>query len=291
MRRVLLTGGGGLIGTTLIPALRAAGWTTRCLIHRTGAPDADEIVDGDLQDLDSLRKAARGVDAVLHLAAMTHARKRRAYFSVNVDGTRNLIRAIDRGTLRRLVLVSSHTASMDGGNYSESKLRAEEVVRSSGLPHTIVRLPEIYGTNGTEGVEWIVSRAKLGSVIPLVGSGSQRICPLYLDDVIDPIVNALDSEVALNRTYTLASEYLTVREFADACIEASGTDSRIVAVPRLAIRVLCGIASVAPIPLAPDQLQRLEGPRQDGSPEAKDHLGFSPQRLRERLREQCQPPA
>lgn len=290
MRRVLVTGGSGLIGAALIPALRAAGWRTRCLVRRVPVPGADELVEGDLLDPGSLQAAARDLDAVLHLAAVTHARRRADYFRVNVEGTRNLVEAIDGRRMRRLVLISSRTASTEGGHYSESKLRAEEVVRDSGLLSTIVRLPEVYGTAGTEGVEQIISRAARGATIPLVGTGTQRVCPLDLGDVIGPIVNAFDTDLAAGKTYTLAGECVTVRELADTCIDTFGTDSRIVAVPRLAVRALCGAAAVLPLPLAPDQLKRLEGPKSEGTTAARDHLGFAPRTLREGLQAQCRPP-
>jgi 2-alkyl-3-oxoalkanoate reductase len=289
VRRVLLTGGSGLIGAALLPALRAGGWTTRCLVHRSPVAGADETVAGDLRDPSSLPAAAAGVDAVLHLAAVTHARRREDYFGVNVEGTRNLVRALDTSRLPRLVLISSRTASAEGGHYGESKLRAEEIVRDSGLPFAVVRLPEVYGAGGSEGVDQIVSRAARGARIPLVGAGSQRICPLDLGDAIGPIVNAIDTEGALGKTYTLAGECLTVREFAAACIDASAAGSRIVGVPRVVVRALCQLSAVLPLPLAPDQLKRLEGPKHEGSTAAREQLGFHPRPLQEGLREHCRP--
>jgi NADH dehydrogenase len=229
------------------------------------------------------------IDAVIHLAAVTHARRRAEYFGINVEGTRNLVRALERGRLRRLVLVSSRTASETGGHYSESKLRAEEIVRNSGLPFTIVRLAEVYGTGGGEGVEQIISRARRGAPIPLVGSGSQRICPLDVRDAIGPMVNALDAEVAAGKAYTLAGECMSMREFAEACIEASGAGSRVVTIPKFAVGALCRAAAFLPLPLAPDQLKRLEGPKHVGSAEARDQLGFSPQSSQEGLRELGRP--
>lgn len=287
MATVLLTGGAGSIGRALLPALHAAGWSTRCLVHRTPVEGAGETVSADLRDPRALLAATVGVDAVVHLAAVTHARRRGEYFGVNVEGTRNLLAALGDSGISRFLLVSSRAASEEGGHYSESKLRAEELVRESGLPFTIVRLAELYGSGGEEGVGQIVSRASRGAPIPLVGAGSQRICPLDLRDAIEPLVAALEAEAAAGATYTLAGECTTVREFAAACTAAAGTRSRIVGVPRFAVRGLCAASSLLPLPLAPDQLKRLEAPKPGASPPARGELGFDPRPMQQGLSERC----
>lgn len=181
---VLVTGASGALGAPLLRELRGRGWRTRALVHRQPVEHADERVRGDLGDGGSLRRAAEGADAVLHLAAVTHARDPRTYEEGNVRGTEALVDACRRMAVRRFVLVSTRAVSESGGAYSRSKLRAEEIVRASGLPSVVVRLPEVYGAGGGEGVDGILLRAARGRPIPLVGRGLDEICPVLLADVL-----------------------------------------------------------------------------------------------------------
>ena len=288
MRRVLLTGGSGLIGKALVPALRAAGWKTRCLVHRSQINAAEEKVAGDLRDRDSLRAAAADVDAVIHLAAVTHARRRSEYSG---STSREPATWSQRSTPLASPAWSWSARVPPRRKVATTASRSCAPRRSCATAASVHRPPPPRGLRHRQqrGGHQIVSRAARGAPIPLVGAGAQRICPIDLDDAISPIVNAVESEDALGRTYTLAGECLTVREFAAACVGASATESRIVAVPRLAVRALCQLSVVLPLPLAPDQLQRLEGPKPEDSAAARDQLGFRPRPLIEGLHEHCRP--
>ncbi len=279
MRVVLITGASGSMGTRLLPALRKAGWRTRALVHARPVPDSDEQVFGDLADERSLEAAAADADAVLHLAARTHARSERDYRSVNTEGTARLLAAAGRAAITRFVYISTRTVSPRGGGYSRTKLKAEELVRDAGIEHVILRLPEVYGAGSQEGVDDMLARARRGAAIPVVGRGTDRLCPVHVDDIVGPIVAALSAEAARNRTYTLAGECHSAREVALACAAAGGGGSRIVHVPAAAIAAASVAARVLPLPLYPDQLARLRAEKPAASPEAKPDLGFEPRSL------------
>ena len=279
---VLVTGAAGAVGAALLDVLRAASWRSRCLEHRRAVRGADEIVRGDLADPPSLARAVDGVDAVLHLAALTHARRPRSYAEVNVGGTTALVEAFRRSQARRLVLVSTRAVSPRGGAYSVSKLRAEKVVRALGPRQAIVRLPEVYGAGGAEGVDRLVSLAAAGRTLALPGRGGHEVSPVLVDDVVGPLVAALDADPAAGRIYTLAGPPMTMRSFAEACVAAFGS-GRIVHVPISALAVASTLARVAPLPLYPDQLHRLLAPKPGHSPEAHADLGFRPRDVEEGL--------
>jgi 2-alkyl-3-oxoalkanoate reductase len=288
---VLVTGASGALGRRLLPALAAAGWRTRALVHSRPAPDAGEEARGDLADEASLDAAAAGAGAVLHLAARTHARSERDYRSANTEGTARLLAAAGRAGVGRFVQVSTRAVSPHGGAYSRSKLAAEELVREAGIEHVILRLPEVYGAGSREGVDDMLARARRGSPIPVVGRGADLLCPVHVDDIVGPVVAALSAGAARNRTYTLAGECHTAREVASACVEASGGRSRIVRVPTAAIAAASAAARLLPLPLYPDQLARLRADKPAGSPEAAADLGFEPRPLADGLRATTAEPA
>lgn len=248
-------------------------------MHRRLAPTADESVAGDLRQPASLVRAVAGVDAVAHLAALTHARRGRDYAPVNVAGTEGLLSACRDSEVRRFLHVSTRAISAEGGSYSRSKRRAEELVRGMAPDAVIVRLSEIYGTGGAEGIEGILGRVRRGRAVAIVGDGSDELCPVHVDDAVAALAAALEAEDAAGRTYTLAGDCLTVRRFVESSAAALGSSSRAVGVPLPVVRSLCAAATVLPLPLVPDQLDRLRSPKGTDSSSARTELGFSPRPL------------
>ncbi|MEV1288854.1 NAD(P)-dependent oxidoreductase [Micromonospora sp. NPDC049679] len=111
MERVLITGAGGRIGQMLRPRLAAPGRTLR-LLDRVAQPPAEpgeavEVVAADLSDVDAVRQACTGVDAVVHLAALKTEDTWENILRVNVDGTRTLLDAARVAGVRRVLLASS----------------------------------------------------------------------------------------------------------------------------------------------------------------------------------------
>ena len=276
MSTVLVTGAAGAVGARLLPALREAGWRIRALVHRRPVAAADERVAGDLLDEDSLRAAAAEVDAVVHLAAVTHARRAGVYDRVNREGTAALARAARAAGVRRFVHVSTRAIAREGGAYSRSKAEAEEVVRRFLPEATIVRLPEVFGAGGTEGADAILAAASTGRPVLIVGDGSQELRPVHVADVVSALVAALTSPAAPGRTYTLGGEATTVRGFAEAAVAAHGGRSRVVSIPEPLVLAASVAARIVPLPLYPDQLARLRAPKSEPDDRSGEDLGFAP---------------
>lgn len=276
-RVVLVTGGSGKLGQAVCAFLSTVGWHVRALVHRQEVPVADERVEGSLGDASSLRRALDGAHAVLHLAAVTHARRVSDYESVNLAGTRSLLLAgAEAGGAGRFVFVSTRAVSPEGGAYSRSKLLAEEAVRTSGRPFVIVRLPEIYGLGGDEGIDRIIEHARAGRLLALPAADRAVVCPVYSADIVPAIAVALDSQAALGKTYTLAGECLSLREFAKLCEQRFESTAPIVSVPELVVRAAAAVSRFLPLPVYPDQLSRLLAAKPEPSAEAKSDLGFQP---------------
>lgn len=256
----------------------------RALVHRTGVPGADETVDGSLLEPASCRAAVSGCQAVMHGAAVTHARRARSYREVNVDGTQHIVKAAAAAGVERFVLLSSRTAGPASGWYGESKLAAEQVVAAAPFGWTILRLAEVYGTGGREGVDDIVARARAGRTIVLPGRGESGVCPLHVEDAARACVNALEAEGALGQTIVLGGRCLTLREFAERCIELAGTRSRTVKMPWGMLGVAALAARVVPLPLYPDQVARLRAEKRKPSATALSDLGVTPRELADGLR-------
>ena len=280
---ILVTGASGAIGSRIVEELRGRGWPVRCLVRRRPVENVDDLVQGDLADGSTLDAAIHGAEVVLHLAAVTHARRSRDYMESNLIGTRRLLDAAARHGVRRFVHGSTRSISEAGGAYSVSKRLAEQAVRTAPVEHTIVRLSEMYGGAGREGIDRIVARARRGVAIPVVGDGADRVCPMHVDDAVAALAGAVSAPVAGGRTYTLGGECLTIREFADACARAFSSESRVRRVPVTAVVAFGLLGRVLPLPIYPDQLARLRAEKAQVSPEAESELGFRTRPLAEGL--------
>ncbi len=147
MSRVLVTGGTGVLGRPTVKQLLAAGHDVRVLA-RGGAPPASAgtavpgqeptWIRGDVRDGGSLQGALTGVDVVVHCASDPRSAK-----AVDVAGTERLVDAA-RQIGAHLVYVSIVGVDRIPWSYYRAKLQAEEVVRASGLPHTVQRATQFH---------------------------------------------------------------------------------------------------------------------------------------------------
>ena len=196
---ILVTGASSAIGARVVEQLRGQSRPVRCLVRRRPVANVDECVQGDLAESSTLDAAVEGAEVVLHLAAVTHARRPRDYVETNVDGTQRLLDAAARHGVRRFVHVSTRAVSDAGGAYSVSKHMAEHAVRDARVEHTIVRLSEMYGGAGAEGIDQVVARARRGAAIPVVGDGADRVCPMHVDDAVAALAGAVAVPAASGR--------------------------------------------------------------------------------------------
>lgn len=158
---ILVTGATGLVGERLVPRLVETGEECRVLARPgKSAPAGVQAVEGDLFDPASLADAVAGVSAILHLAAVFRTQDIDLIWKSNLEGTRNLITAMQiHAPEARFVLAStSHVYNKNSPRpgretdavepdqaYPASKVAAEKALRESGLNWAIVRLPFVYG--------------------------------------------------------------------------------------------------------------------------------------------------
>jgi nucleoside-diphosphate-sugar epimerase len=282
VKTVLVTGAAGSLGRLVVDELRGR-HRVRALVHRSAAV-ADEVAQADLASGAGLEAAVDGVQAVVHLAGVTHARRAARYDLVNDVGTRNLVEAAAKAGVERFVHVSTRAIDDAGGAYSRSKSRAEAHVRSAGFDWVIVRVGEVYGIDSNEGVDALVAAARAGRPVFVVGRGGHELCPLHGLDAAAAVAAAVDAGKASGKVYTVGGTCLTVAEFVDACLAAFGSRSRVVRVPEPVVAILSRLAAVVPLPLVPDQLARLQAPKERPSADVANDLGVDPRSLADGLR-------
>ena len=206
---ILVTGGTGFVGGHVVHELRGRDLPVRCLVRdlRRGAGLAAwgcELVEGDITQAASLRGAVAGVDTVIHLVAIRQG-KREQFRRIMVEGTRDLLAASREAGVRRFVHMSAlgtTEETKDAVPYYWAKWENEQQVQGSTLPYVIFRPSFVFGPDG--GIlPTFVKLAKLTPVTPIVGSGRQRIQPIWADDLAKFFADAVDRDDVTNRSFEL----------------------------------------------------------------------------------------
>lgn len=199
---ILLTGATGLVGARLLPRLLAAGHNCRALVRRgkTITPRAD-TVEGDLFDPASLAPALVSVTAVIHLAAVFRTQDEALIWKSNMDGTRNLIKAVEAHAPQARFIFASTSNVYDkdqqqparetdavapNAAYPASKIAAEQVLKESSLNWSILRFPFVYG-DGDGHLEMIPAHAPTAKWHP-----AMRMSTIHHRDIATAMAMALD---------------------------------------------------------------------------------------------------
>lgn len=209
--RAFVTGGTGFVGSHLVEGLLADGHDVTSLIRspakaaRVFTGRRPGLLEGDLDDRDALARGAASADVIFHVAAVTAARDRDEFFAVNAGATRRLVDvAREHAALRRFVLISSLAAGGPAARgrprteedpdrpvtpYGESKRAAEDALRESPLPWTIVRPPTVYGPRDAELLR--VFRLARRGIVPVFGDGTQELSLIYVRDLARALLAVL----------------------------------------------------------------------------------------------------
>ena len=263
---VLVTGATGFIGPHVAHALRARELPVRALVRdpaKAGrlAAWGVELVQGDVADATSLRAALAGVDSVVHLVAIIKG-SRADFERVMTHGTRNVVEAAREEGVRRFVLASAlgvDERSKDVVPYFGAKWEMERAVKESGLEYVIFRPSFVFGKDG--GVlPTFVRLARLAPVTPIIGPGTQRLQPIWVEDVAEYHARAIDLPAAANRTFELGGpDAPTWDEFWDRLKRVLGARRPSIHVPFALMRLPAALIEKLPgAPVTRDQLKMLD---------------------------------
>ena len=264
---IFVTGGSGFVGGHVAHELRGRGLAVRCLVRdpRKAAKLAAwgcELSEGDMTDPAALRRSVEGAETVIHLVAIRQGHEEQ-FRRVMVDGTRDLLAAAkDAGVGRFLHMSALGTseATKELVPYYRAKWEMEELVRASGLPHVTFRPSFIFGPDG--GIlPTFAKLARLAPVTPIIGSGRQRIQPIWADDVATYFADAVARDDVTGRTLELGGpDVVSWNEFWNRLKAARGLRRPSLHVPVALMRLNARLTERLPgnIPLTRDLLKMLE---------------------------------
>jgi nucleoside-diphosphate-sugar epimerase len=244
---ILVTGGNGFVGRHVVSALADRGEGVRVLAlpgEETGwlTERGIAVYRGDIREPDTLAAPMQGVDGVLHLAAMMDVwRPLEHYRAANVEGTENVCRAALAAGARRVVHMSSSSVygvalgrPADEGfplapfqdPYPVTKaagdMAVQRMILEDHLPAVIIRPDQIFGPGDHLHFGRMAERLLAGRGV-IVGSGENALPFVYVSDVVQGLLLALDSESAVGQAYNVTNDRpLTQREFLNAIADELG---------------------------------------------------------------------
>jgi len=245
---VLVTGGGGFLGSAIIERLVARGNAVRSLSRGDYPKLANLGVDqirGDIGDQQTVQTACVGVDLVFHVAAKPPPwGKYRDYYKTNVTGTQNVIDGCIRNNISRLVYTSTPSVVFDGSDmqgvdesvpyparfnafYPQTKAMAEQLVlKATGerLLTVVLRPHQIWGPGDPHFAPRLIARAKK---LKRIGKGNNLVDTTYIDNAVDAHILAADTleknpEISGNIYFISQAEPLPAWDMVDAILAAAG---------------------------------------------------------------------
>lgn len=256
--KVLITGATGFVGQEVLRQVIAAGHTTRIIARnpdkarhslraagspslgvpalagphahgtqpdrlkpglQTGLPD---ILPGNVLDPSSLRVAADGCDAVIHLVGIISEIGEQTFENVHIHATQNVLAEAKRAGVKRWIQMSALGSRPNArSRYHQTKWAAEEAVRASGLDWTIFRPSIIYGP-GDGFVSLFAGMSRWSPVLLVMGNGRNLFQPVAVENVARCFVGALTEPASVGKTFDVCGpERLSFNEVLDAILRAA----------------------------------------------------------------------
>jgi nucleoside-diphosphate-sugar epimerase len=248
MSEILVTGGNGFVGRHVVSALQERGESVRVLALPTEDTSALEargmaVHRGDIREPDTLVTPMQGVDGVLHLAAMMDAwRPIEHYHAVNVAGTQNVCRAaLAAGVPRFVHMSSSSVYGMALGRPADERfplapfrdpypitkavgdMVVQRMIVEDHLPAVIIRPDQIFGPGDRLHFGRMADRLRAGKGV-VVGSGDNAVPFVYVTDVVQGLLLALDQERGVGQAYNITNDRpLTQKQLLQAIAREIGT--------------------------------------------------------------------
>ncbi|MHB8646009.1 MAG: complex I NDUFA9 subunit family protein [Thermomicrobiales bacterium] len=288
---ILVTGGTGYVGSRLVQKLVEQGREVRLLVRDVTAarrqfPQGVAFAPGDVTAPETLPAALADVDTVIHLVAIIRERGDRTFERVNHEGT---VRVVDAGKavgVRRHLQMSALGALPDPEfPYHDSKYRAEQYVEASGLDWTIFRPSIIFGP-GDQFFSALARLAKLPAPFVLPDGGKAKFQPVWLWDVVDSFLRALDDPATVGKVYELGGpEILTYKEMIGVLMDVTGSRRPLLSLPSaLLTPAAFAFDKLLPKPpVTPEQLKMLRLDNSSDDSATATLIGRPPKSLREGL--------
>lgn len=235
--KLFLTGATGFVGGHLLKRLLREGHEVRCLV-RSGAWAARlagqgaKPFPGDILEPQTVVAGMKGADAVIQLVGIIKEIGAATFERVHFEGAKNVIDVAKQNGIRKFIQMSALGVRPNArSRYHQTKYRAEEYLKGSGLEYTIFRPSVIFGP-GDGFVNLVADLVRKAPIVPLPGGGHNRLQPVSVYDVAEFFTQALVTPRSSRQTLDLGGpENLEYREIVRRVMQVLGKKKPTVSVP------------------------------------------------------------
>ena len=274
---VAIIGGSGFVGGYLIDTLLAAGHTVSALTRSDSESklrhaDKIRVCSGNLGSQAALDEACKGCEAVIYNVGILREFPRRGitFEETQYRGVERTLAAAKKAGVKRFLLMSANGVRAGGTLYQDTKIRAEVLVRNSGLDFIIFRPSVIFGDpRGLMEIGTQLYRDMVRPPVPAIGfytgwlptKGAIKMSPVHVQDVADAFAAGLQDTSLLGKTLELGGpESLTWTEMIRRVAEVSGKRNKFIVPMPVGLMKLAAFLLdwLPPFPVTRDQLTMLE---------------------------------
>lgn len=209
---ITVFGASGFIGRYVVRKLAKAGYRVRAATRRPhlahdlkpmGVVGQIQLVQANLRDENSVRRAVEGADGVINLVGVLFEDGRQTFESLQAKGAGLIARAAAEAGIERVVHISAIGADAESDSvYARTKALGEQAVREAVPGAAILRPSIVFGTEDAFFNKF-ADMARFAPALPLIGGGKTKFQPVWVSDVASAAVAALESDAARGRTYEL----------------------------------------------------------------------------------------
>jgi NADH dehydrogenase len=269
---VTVFGGSGFVGTQVVKFLAKAGWRVRVAVRNPnlayrmrllGDVGQVDIVQANLRDPDSLRRALADATAAVNLVGILYETGRQGFQAVHVAGARNVAEAAKAQGVSRMVQMSALGADAGSASkYARSKAEGEAAVRAVFPDAAIVRPSIVFG-QGDGFFNRFAAMAQISPVLPLIGGGHTRFQPVFVGDVGRAVAKIVTDPTSAGQTFELGGPAThSFRELMEMMLAQTEQRRGLVPVPWPVASMLGSagdlVAGLIPPPITSDQVALLK---------------------------------
>lgn len=260
--KILVTGGTGFIGSHVIDELMRTKDQADEIFCMSRNParatqrwgDRVSVLAGDVNDVESLDRATKGMDVVIHCVQfpnhpVENRRKGWTYMKVDGEGTARLVEACKKNKVGRFIYLSGAGVSLKKPQpWFQAKAMAEKSIRESGIPYVIFRPSWVYGPED-RSLNTFVSFIHYLPFVPVIGNGKGKVQPVSVFDLAKVVAAAVRNPQATNKTFDVAGpETLSMDEMLKVVQRVIGKRRMLVHQPVTLMKVASLFMALFPTP-------------------------------------------